>query len=89
MIGAKKFTWNTVIQSRCSVSMLPSLAPPSALRRDRSVVDQRVQPAALRLQPFLHHGDGSHRVVWIGEVDLDVEAQPPKGNPRESRGVSR
>src|SRR5262245_32275274 len=47
-----------------------------ALRRDRSVVDQRVQPAALRLQPFLHHGDGSHRVVWIGEVDLDVVLWP-------------
>ena len=29
MIGAKKFTWNTVIQSRWSVSRLLSLAPPS------------------------------------------------------------
>jgi hypothetical protein len=47
-----------------------------ALWRDRRVVDERVQPAALRFQPLLHHGDGLHRVVWIGEIDLDVVIRP-------------
>ena len=47
-----------------------------ALWRDRRVIDQRVQPAALRLQPFLHHGDRLHRVVRVGEVDLDVVLWP-------------
>ena len=72
MIGAKKFTWNTVIQSRWSRLQAAQPAASLALRRDRRVVDERVQPAALRFQPLLHHGDGRKGVVGIGEIDLDV-----------------
>ena len=55
-----------------------------ALRRDRRVVDQRIQPAALCFQPLLHHGDRLHRIVGIGEVDLDVVFRP--GLPRAILG---
>jgi hypothetical protein len=41
-----------------------------ALRRDRGIVDQRVQFAAI--DPLLDLGDGAQGVLGIGEIDLDV-----------------
>ena len=47
-----------------------------ALRRDCRIVDERVQPGALRLEPVLHLGNGAKRAIGIAEIDLDVIPGP-------------
>jgi len=56
--------------------MLPSLAPPSPFGEIAALLTSAFSLPPCALQPFLHHGDGSHRVVWIAEVDLDVVLRP-------------
>ena len=58
------------------------------LRRDRGVVDQRVQ---LAVQPPLDLGDRRVGVVRIGEIDLDVilRARLPRGSSPGRGGASR
>ena len=57
-----------------------------ALRRDCRIVDERVQPGALRLEPVLHLGNGAKRAIGIAEVDLDVipRSRLPRTILRES-----
>lgn len=43
-----------------------------AFRRDRRVVDERMQPALLSPEPLLHLDNGADDVVRVGEIDLDV-----------------
>ena len=52
--------------------MLRSLRPSSPLGEIAALFNECVQPAALLLQPLLHHGAGSNGVVRIGEVDLNM-----------------
>ena len=70
MIGAKKLTRNTWLQVSMSVSIVPSREPPFALRRNRGVVDQRMQRAAL--EPLADFADRARGVGVIGKIDLDV-----------------
>src|SRR5690606_10418196 len=47
-----------------------------SLGADAGVVDEGIEPRALRLQPPAHFGDGTKRITWIGKIDLDVVLGP-------------
>ena len=71
--------------------MVPSRDAVRALGRDASIVDERIEAGALRLQPLAHLADGAQGVGGIGEVDLDVILGPhlPGAVLREASGASR
>ena len=80
MIGAKKLTRNTWLQVSMSVSIGAEPRAAVGLRRDRGVVDQRVQLVVL--QPLADFRNRARGVGVVGEVDLDVilRARRPTGS---------
>ena len=89
MIGAKKLTRKTWLQVSTSVSIGAEPRAACALRRNRGVVDQRMQRAAL--EPLADFADRARGVVVVGEVDLDVilGAGVPRAILRETDAASR
>src|SRR5262249_54950021 len=45
-------------------------APTETLGRDAGIVDKRIEPRALGLEPLAHLANGAGRVLRIGKVDL-------------------
>ena len=65
--------------------------PARALGRDAGIVDERVQPAALRLQPLAHLADGAWRCPR-GRRDrpgCGPRGPSPRGSSPGRRGASR
>ncbi len=46
------------------------------LRRNRGVVDERIELAAIGLQPVAYLGNRLPHVLRVGEIDLDVILRP-------------
>jgi hypothetical protein len=73
MIGAKKLTRNTCSRHRhrCRSSRAARRSP---FRRNRRVVDQRMQSAAV--EPLADHINGPGGILVIREIDLDMVFRP-------------
>ena len=87
-IGAKKLTWNTVRHSCMAVVRLNrGVRRSSSFWADAGIVDERVEPGAVRLQPLADFLGGKAEILGIGQVDLNMVFRPHRPGTLVGKGL--